>query len=870
MNVLSLHMLRVQWVAFALTACLLAATAGAATVNLSAPSSNAWVGVPMNITMEITDAKSHYAPHLPDVLNAEVRTRGKTRDRSSLSIINGRRTMSQNVTYTWTLTPRQTGPVTVPDFRVRIDGVEREVTGLNLTARVPVVGDRMALEIAHQASEVYVGQRVELTLELYIKAFTDERYGYAFTANDLFSLVDMQASRWGPFAATLNDPDLRGQQISADAVQRPDAQGELADYFRYRINTWVYPDRAGPLEFEGEGVSLVAQYPTEIQVGYDRFRRPEVTLTDARPVVVSAANPQVQVKPVPTAGRPDTYRGAVGSYRITAAADPLSVAAGDAVTLQLMVLNSGSGASPLDRLSAPPLDAITALTRDFDVTPGPIAGVLRSGAKVFTTTIRPRRADVTEIPPIPLVSFDPETQSFVTTQSDPIALAVRPAERLSLDGLTDGPLPADAGTPESSQDVASDGPQWLALPDVPPSRRARPWFWVALYLVVPAAAVLSRGIWWAIIRLGRAERTRASRAISRARRSLKRSKNPEGVAAALRRYAGDRSGRDPAALTAVDARTALAGCQTDLGADGLDRFANALRDAEAAACGAVSVPLEELIHRGRHAVDQFARRASRGRRGHIQAAIWLLLAAGTSHAQAPTTADAAAADHRAAAQRFEAEGPSTAALTNAATAWTLADQPVRARAAALAAVQYDPAGSAARAVLADAEVALGLSPAVTARFDRLSARTLGWGGRRLLMALGLAGLIGAGAWACIGGTWLGNVGWIRAVRPWKIGGSLVVAAAGACMAVHTAWTVPPPESALLLDADTAPRSGPGADFPAQNNPSFAPQRGELLHVLETRDGWTRSPDGWRPHDAVISLNTGTVSRHKPTAWPAAR
>ena len=807
---------------------LLATGAHAADVRLSASSSSAWVGLPVTVTLQIVNASRHDAPLLPDVANADVEFRGQVNNSTQVSIINGRRSQRQTVAYAWDVTPRAPGPVTVPGFRVRIDGVEQEVAGLTLEARVPDVGDRVVVEVAADATEVYVGQPLELTLDIFVKGFTDPRFNVRLSSRNMWGLIDQAASRWGPFAATLNDRSQRGGQVQDDAVQRPDADGKPADYFRYRVRARVYPDRAGPLELDGDGVRIVGQYPVALGRTRDFFSGNQYTLAEAQPVAVAAPNPAVNVKPVPTAGRPDTYRGAVGRYRITAAADPLSVAVGDAVTLQMVVQGDG----PLDRLSAPPLDAIRALTDDFDVTPGPIAGVVREGIKVFTTTIRPRNAEVTAIPPIPLVSFDPDTETFVTTQSEPITLAVRPAEKLSLDGLVETPDPATttaAATTATPQPELADGPAWLPLPDQAPAGPAWRWFWPVLYAAVPVSVGLGRAAWWAAARLRGRERAVAARAAARARRALARASDADQVAAALRRYAADRTGRPAAAITAADAGDALQA----LGIDANQRapFEAALRDAEAAACGARPAPAEALAQAGQAAVKAVA--------GALLVALLVV---------APANAEPA--DPAATARAFAQAPPSTAALTNAATAWLEADEPARARAAALGAVRFDPASSAARAALADAEQALGLSPAATAGLDRATAHWLGWGGRRLLLAAGVLGLVGAMVWAWLGRTWLCRSGWMRGLRTWKIASGLALAAVGAGLAMHTALTVPDAGAAVLIDAEAVPRSGPGGGFSVAAPGDATPRAGALLRVIESRDGWVRAGAGWWPGDAV--------------------
>ena len=66
---------------------------------------------------------------------------------------------------------------------------------------------------------------------------------------------------------------------------------------------------------------------------------------------------------------------------------------------------------------APPLSLMGVLTRDFKVPTEQIGGVVTGQSKRFEVTIRPKHAEVTQIPPIDFVYFDPVREDYVRLQS---------------------------------------------------------------------------------------------------------------------------------------------------------------------------------------------------------------------------------------------------------------------------------------------------------------------------------------------------------------------------------------------------------------------------------------------------------------------
>lgn len=151
---------------------------------------------------------------------------------------------------------------------------------------------------------------------------------------------------------------------------------------------------------------------TEFRRDFLRGRTP----VDRREVKLTGAPLVVKVRPLPEAGRPADFGGAVGRFSMTAEAEPREVEAGESIKLTLRIEGEGN----LTRLEAPRLS-------DW---PGfHVYGALDDhGARVRTVVfdLAPIAA-VGEVPAIELPYFDPEAEAYRTARTAPIPLVVRGA-----------------------------------------------------------------------------------------------------------------------------------------------------------------------------------------------------------------------------------------------------------------------------------------------------------------------------------------------------------------------------------------------------------------------------------------------------------
>ncbi len=143
---------------------------------------------------------------------------------------------------------------------------------------------------------------------------------------------------------------------------------------------------------------------------------------------------QLVVRPVPEAGRPATYRHAVGRYRVESGVEPRRAKVGDPMKLTVRVWGQGLVA----RVLPPRLSAQENLSTDFAVGDPDQAPEIDGTTKVFTFTIRPRHPGVEEVPPIEFAFFDPATRGFDVALSKPVSVEVEEATEVGAADLVGG------------------------------------------------------------------------------------------------------------------------------------------------------------------------------------------------------------------------------------------------------------------------------------------------------------------------------------------------------------------------------------------------------------------------------------------------
>lgn len=138
------------------------------------------------------------------------------------------------------------------------------------------------------------------------------------------------------------------------------------------------------------------------------------------PIILLTALALGQAEP-PLADRPTNYSHIVGRFKIAAQAEPAAVLVEDPLRLRV-VITGDSAAEPPARKSLQifPED----LGESFFFEPLVDDDVVAAGRWEFVWKLRPKAADVREIPSFALVYWSPTVRRYLTARSDPIQIQV--------------------------------------------------------------------------------------------------------------------------------------------------------------------------------------------------------------------------------------------------------------------------------------------------------------------------------------------------------------------------------------------------------------------------------------------------------------
>jgi tetratricopeptide (TPR) repeat protein len=469
------HFLHPIWIAI-LLALIVSTTlreASAGEVRAGVSSRETYAGLPVTLQIQISNASSYDPPTNPEVDGLKITSLGTPARSTQITSINGNTTRSTSVTYSYSVTPQRTGSFRIPPITVLVDGRAQQTPAFEFVASKSETGDLLFVEIAGKENEIYVGQALDLTLKIWLRPYRDADRDITLSEADMWQMISDRTS-WGAFADRMQQLAEEGKRPAGQEVLRKDRDGVEHSYYRYEIEATIYPQRPGRIE--ANDVQIVVSYPTALGQSRDPFGSffddmrsggrggafgsadfpspfgSRLTVQSVRPIVAEAAVEPIEVRPIPTAGRPADYRGAVGTYAIATEASPTNVKAGDPINLLIGIAGTG----PMELVQAPPLAELPDLTADFKVPNEPLAGFVQGERKAFSTSIRPRNEGVTQIPAIPFSYFDPESDKFVTVHSQPITIHVGPADTLALDAVV-GRSKSAAAVPHGA-DVAEASP----------------------------------------------------------------------------------------------------------------------------------------------------------------------------------------------------------------------------------------------------------------------------------------------------------------------------------------------------------------------------------------------------------------------------
>ena len=407
-----------------------------------------YVDVPITLELSVTGMNGPEEPQVePGPLPAGATLTGPSYSRNSMRTVrtgpDGRLVSQSRITWTmrYQFSAPAEGKVRIPDFRVTQGSNATTVSGAVIPLSVIPVSDQVGVEVVLPERAIYPGQRVPIEVRMQFRtelANTNVEYALRVPFSALeprFSFVDAELAR--------GDKGLRIETGSGTVELKRETRSQQGSD---RGWTWLVaerelvPLRAGTFELPAS---------TLLWVNGKRWRRTmfgrEATETEL--LLAKGVPRSIEVRPIPEQGRPASFAGAVGrGFTIGVEVDRSVVRTGDPFQLTFRLQGDGN----LAAAGLPDLYGAGLPERGFSYSGGSPPGLLEEGGKVFSVTVRPTDPAVNALPPLEYSWFDPETASFRTTRTAPIALAVEAGEVVGAEAVVGGPEPGEGAEREEA------------------------------------------------------------------------------------------------------------------------------------------------------------------------------------------------------------------------------------------------------------------------------------------------------------------------------------------------------------------------------------------------------------------------------------
>ena len=361
-------------------------------------------------------------PLVPAIENFNVLAGPYRSEQSSTQIINGEVTSTQAVTFTYTLLAEKEGAFTIPGATIKVDG--KEYTSNPVKVKVlPEDKSASAASNARQqrpAQQTNAGNEISAD-ELFMTATVNKTKVYEQEAlllsYKVYSAVNL---------TSLNGkaPDLKGFQIQE--VELPRNKEWQIEHYKgrnYRTLLWqqfvLFPQQSGEIEipsttFEGVVTQQVRNYD-DIFSFFGGNNYVEVKRELRTPKL------KINVQKLP-AGKPESYSGAVGNFKISSSVSTTELKANEAVTLRLVI----SGIGNMKLIKTPEI----AFPEDFEIYDPKVENKFTlknngfSGNKIIEYLAIPRYGGSYTIPAVKFTYFDINAREYKTVETESYTLQV--------------------------------------------------------------------------------------------------------------------------------------------------------------------------------------------------------------------------------------------------------------------------------------------------------------------------------------------------------------------------------------------------------------------------------------------------------------
>ncbi len=502
--------------------------------------------------------------NLPDVDGLRLQLASGPSRQIYTEIVNGRRSTKSAVSWQIVVEADREGKYTIPPFDLEANGVRLQTEERALEVVRDLRGQELGLLRIESEAEVLIeGQPFRIDVVFGCDAGLGASIDYfdlGLPWIDGLPGVLIELARPDPRAGVEPVVLNSKQQVEAEVAGQARVGERVMNLYRLRL--LVTPTRAGRIELDG----------SVLRFAETRMRR--AVFDNRREIVeqffATAEDLALDVRELPEEGQPIDYTGAIGRLELRASADGRDVRVGDSIKVTVDVTGPGN----LEYFDAPAPELLESFRgfRSYGFTEE-----RRSDRRRIVYDLVPVTPDVTEIPPIELPYFNPDTWRYDRLASDAIAIRVRPLE--------DAGRAGEDGAEEFERDLHDLIVEPIAVGG--PASRAP-----GGATVLSAALGLALG--WAALRTaartggrdpGSVQERRRRQALRYFERELRSSLDADSDLRAWSQFLADRTSEEPNAWIGRDVRRWATGAAPELSESSLATLQRVGRGLEAAHYG---------------------------------------------------------------------------------------------------------------------------------------------------------------------------------------------------------------------------------------------------------------------------------------------
>ena len=352
-----------------------------------------------------------------------------TSQSSSTSFVNGKRTSTFTMIYTYTLKAENEGTYTIPPATIKVDGTQYTSNGVRITVLPPDKVDQSPQNSGGSSpttqsptADNNVGGENIFMRTIVSKTKVHEQESILLTYKLYFVNVDV-----AQLTNNTRLPEFKG--FLKQELEMGEIQTELEHYNGRNYQTAVlyrallFPQRSGDIKIDPAQFEAVLRVQNRAQVRsiFDDFFNSYTTVLKP----LESPGITIHVESLP-AGKPAGFCGGVGQFSISSKISNTELQANEAVTLTITIQGNGN----MKLVKTPAVD----WPEGFEVYGPKVTNNVKnttagtSGTKVIEYLAIPRAGGVYTVPPIQFAYYDTKEDAYRTLNTPEYVLNIARAQ----------------------------------------------------------------------------------------------------------------------------------------------------------------------------------------------------------------------------------------------------------------------------------------------------------------------------------------------------------------------------------------------------------------------------------------------------------